>query len=320
MILVFSVGLTSAHVPRDAENNTGLNSAEVIDNPTKSWAIYSQLTAQQNVSYFQLNMEKGERLFVQLFVTTRAAEQQFLPEFALMGPGLTNNGTVPNYVETIGNVSVMQSSRSESEYEPFGPSHQIMVAVVDIPVPQTGIYFVAVYSQTGSGHFGLAIGSNESFTLSETILNPINVIQVYRWMGESWLLIIFPYLATFGIGLVLIKRYNGLQTLEQWIVYLIGLVFLSSSVSFIWQTIYNASQSQVSAMIFLSAAIALVQTLIASGIIIVARKPVEDRKLPILQLLILSIIGLFVWTGLIVGPILGILTAIGIFGTNQLKL
>ena len=224
-----------------------------------------------------------------------------------MGPGIDTTGSVPAYVQTVGNAMVVTGERSDPSYESFGPSHLVNIADIRIPAPASGEYFLAIYSQTGPGHYGVAIGVNESFTLLETVSNPINVINVYLWQGESLFFVFIPYLLTFAVGIYVFRNRMSEATQVQWGLYLLSLLYLSSSVAFTWQTIYNVYMSHLGPEIIISLFIIGMQASIGSGIMSLAKRDILTDRSAQIRLIILSLLSLILWVGVVIGPVIGLL-------------
>ncbi|MGZ8932959.1 MAG: hypothetical protein ACXW06_06750, partial [Halobacteriota archaeon] len=164
--------IVSAHSPVFPGNNKSLDSAYVVNDPTKSWALYTTLQPGQ-VQYYRFDITQGESIYVQLYKNTEASNLGFLPSFVLMGPGLTSNGTVPANVAVPPGASsiVMQGQQpNEATYEGFGPGSFYNLGSVEVKAPATGTYYVAVYDAANGGAYGLAIGERETYTPTEYVL------------------------------------------------------------------------------------------------------------------------------------------------------
>ena len=98
LCLVLVLGVL-AHAPLKPGDNESLATATFIPAPTKSWAIYGELHEGGEAQYYPFNMTDGQKIHVMLFKSTRSEEAEFLPSFVLMGPGISEQGDVPDYVE-----------------------------------------------------------------------------------------------------------------------------------------------------------------------------------------------------------------------------
>ena len=153
LIFVLSLPLVlvsvSAHVPEFAGDNEELESATMIDNPAKSWAIYGELQDGVKVNYFRMNLQEGDRIYLSLLVTTDPAEDGFTPSFAIMGPGFNhedeeeNDHVLPHFVqypENYGIIAVEGEREPEATYEGFTPSSFYTVGEINMHAPQAGVY------------------------------------------------------------------------------------------------------------------------------------------------------------------------------------
>ncbi|MGZ8892663.1 MAG: hypothetical protein ACXW1R_06970, partial [Halobacteriota archaeon] len=75
--------IVSAHSPVLPGNNKSLDSAYVVNDPTKSWALYTTLRPGQ-VQYYRFDITQGESIYVQLYKNTEGSNLGFLPSFVLM--------------------------------------------------------------------------------------------------------------------------------------------------------------------------------------------------------------------------------------------
>jgi len=87
-----------AHVPTFGGDGKSLETAILVEDPAKSRVLYGQLSAGEN-RYYSFEMEKGERILLGLTIPVEDGARDFLPELILMGPGLENEGKVPENLE-----------------------------------------------------------------------------------------------------------------------------------------------------------------------------------------------------------------------------
>ena len=67
---------------------------------------------------------------------------------------------------------VKQGDLGEAEYEAFTPGAYYYPAEMDMPAPQDGTYYVAVFDEELAGPFGLAVGYEEKWTLPGGSVSP----------------------------------------------------------------------------------------------------------------------------------------------------
>ncbi len=325
-----------AHVPLNTGDNESIETATFISDTRKSWAVYTELHEGGEAQYYRLEMIGGQRLFVQLFVP---AKSNFTPGLAIIGPNLEHQGIeteeheyiheesneehehdVPDFVVIPQGLDVMvvDISRVEVTYEPFSPGSLSELAKIDFEVPTTGNYYVAIYSLSEGGKYGLAIGYLETWNLTEWIQIPIAVLGVHQWEGQSLSLILAPILAIVIIGLgLLVWRYNKGAKKPRIFYGLVGsiagLLFLGSGAIVFTQM--AIALSLVTLMpepgwIMITIVFALMPILLGIGTLRLTLKSQTITVRSRIILFILGIAALFAWAGLIIGPVLAILASI----------
>jgi len=304
-----------AHAPLGSSDNESLATATVIPNPTKSWAIYAELHEGGEAQYYNFNIEAGQKIHVMLFKSTRSEESKFLPGFILIGPGISEQGNVPDYVETPADAKafVVEGKRSgKATYEPFSPGSFYSLGEVNINAPSSGTYYVAVYEPSTGGHYGLAVGDRETYTLDEWILIPFSLLSIYQWEGQSLAVIFAPMIITLatGIGLIIWKRkYRG--TIMAWLGILAGLLFISTGATTLLQMVFSSIGTVLGPEIALTLVFALVPILLGIATLRLSlrieEKPGFKKRT---YLAVLGIVALVMWAGLIIGPVLAILASV----------
>lgn len=261
-----------------------------------------------------LKMNAGERLHASIFLPQSGA---FEPGLAVIGPGIVNKGALPDFVEIpqgYGYIAV-EGAKHEREYEPFTPAAYYQTCRVDFTLNQSGTYYIAVFEAHHAGDFGLAIGHVESFTIIEWLMVPISVINVHLWEGQSPFVIFGPLIMTVFLvpaGLYIAKRRN--MRIPSTISF--GLVTVAASLS-VGTAMMTALQMSMALSVSSGPSVAggLVTALfIAIPLVIgliMLMMAVSDKwtRIARIKLIILGIVGLTFWAGLLVGPILAIVTA-----------
>ena len=299
-------------------SNESLATATVVPDPTKSWAIYGQLHEGAEAQYYRFDAVEGQRIHVSLLKSTAPDDEGFLPSFVLMGPKITLRGNVPAYVEVpqgAGSMVVEGKQPTQASYEAFSPSAFYLLAELEVSAPSSGSYYVAVYEASRGGHYGLAIGDRESFTLSEWILSPVSFISIYQWEGQSLPFMFAPAAATLavGIGLVIFRRRvrESPKTVFEWSAALAGLLFLASGFTVLTQMISALTRAPAGPDIGITLTLALVPVILGVVTVRLALRTVgriNVRKR--MRLAILGLLALFAWAGFIVGPSLAILASV----------
>lgn len=300
VFLALAPALTSAHVPVFSNEQTGIQDAYVVEDPLKSWAIYQELDPDVP-RYFKLSLVQGERLFVSVSLVNPEDEVELL----IIAPEIEGEHHDIEAPEGYGVLEV-EGEVSQASYEPFAPSYSYRVASYDQRVDLSGDYYVAILSHTG-GSATLAIGYLEQFTLEEWILVPLNVINSKIIEGQNPLPILSPLIATLVIGWWLIRR--RLTRPHHWLVGAGGLLLIGGSF-----------------VVLLQMVIALAITGIAGGAIVTlffiiaplalgwaSFKKIQKttwRTRDVLTFGLYGILGLVVWGGFVIGPLLLIVGAL----------
>jgi len=307
-----------AHAPLGTGDNESLATATVISDPGKSWAIYAELHEGGEAQYYRFEVSKDEKILIMLHKSTSSEDETFLPSFVLMGPNVTSQGTVPDYVEVPQGAGVMVVEGvqpPQAMYEPFSPGSLYRLAEVELLAPSTGTYYVAVYESSRGGHYNVAIGYREEYSLTEWILIPINLIAVYEWEGQSLFTIFAPLILTIAIGLALTiwrRRTTAKpRTLFAWLVAFIGLLFIGTGMNTLYQMILSLQQTSLVPEASVTILFIAIPTIL--GIITIHlsfKESTEISKRTRMYLAILGIVALFTWTGLLIGPILALITCL----------
>lgn len=307
-----------AHAPLGPGDNESLETATEIIDPTKSWAIYAELHEGGEAQYYRFNATAGQRIHVMLYKSTRPEDTDFLPGFVLMGPQINEQGEVPEYVETPPGVQKLVAEgkqASQATYEPFSPGVFYSLADVTMDAPASGTYYVAVYEPDKGGHYGLAIGDRESYDIDEWILIPLNLLNVFRWEGQSLVLVFAPMVVTFVIGIgFLIWQSNKKQmprTAFGRLGSLAGFLFIGTGAITFYQMIFSIVQSSVVPEVAITLVFILIPILLGLGAIRFAWKGEKEPSIKNrIYIAIMGVAALFAWTGLYIGPALAIITGI----------
>jgi len=312
VILIFILN-TVAHVPISAGENNSLETAIDVKEPTKSWAIYDEIHEPGESKYYKFTMEQGQRLKISLFVTKKG----FTPGVVVMGKGLTSQGILPSGVEipTGYNYIVFEGEKTNNrEYEPFTPSSYYFTADVDITVNNTDVYYIAVFDESEHGKVGIAIGFIETFSVTEWLLIPINAINIHIWEGQNITVIIAPLYLTIitGIGILLWiwKKEHKLQLNNQATLGLIAaFLFIGSGLMILMQMIIALVGSSADNSVIITLLFGLLPILFGILLIRTSMRIVKElNKTNRAILLVIGIFGLIFWSGVIIGPVLTIIS------------
>jgi hypothetical protein len=306
-----------AHSPTMAGDNESLATATVINDPTKSWAVYAELHEGGEAQYYKFDISAGQTIYAQLFISTDSAYGNFTPSLVLMGPGVQTNGTVPGYVEQPNGSTalIIQGVQPPAAtYEPFTPSSFIQLAEVRMAAPNSSTYYVAVFEPSRGGHYGLAIGERESFTLEEWLLMPFHLIGVHQWEGQSLFGILGPMVVTVIVGLLFIlwrlRPWKSLTPFD-WAGIMAGLLFLGSSAVVFTQMAIAISHTSLQGMVGVSLMFALIPLILSLVTIrVVLKRDSRPNARTRIYMMILGIFSLVFWAGLVIGSVFAFLAAV----------
>lgn len=312
ILLFFAIVVIStvyAHVPLQGEGY-GLEDAEVINDPLKSWVIYSEYENARPL-YYTFDLLENDRLKAGLLTV----DKDFVPDLTILGPGLNSDFEEHFHDEFeipdgYGLLHIHGEKQDKKEYEPFTPSSYYQVLDLDISVNESGTYFLIVDATEGSGKVGIVIGYVESFTFIEWLSVPFDVAFVHNWEGQDYLLIFLPMIIIV-VGGFLINGYyfKSSLNLSQLLAFAGSLTYFGSGVIILHQMVIALLGSTVDALLFVTLIFAALPILLGYSIIRKVKKSDPSFGQEI-RLLVYGLFGLFFWAGYLVGPLFVILSAL----------
>lgn len=320
MIFFLVTPFVMAHAPLGTGDNESIDKATVVPDPTKSWALYSQLNSDGDAQYYTFNVTAGQKIHVTMFKSMSPEDATFNPRLVIIGPDVAAQGDIPTKI-TIppgSNARLVSQTQPTPTYEPFSPSTFTGLADETLDTPTPGTFYLAVYEQSDAprgGHYGLAIGDRETYTIDEWILIPFNLITIYQWEGQNLALILTPMIAALIIGIILItwrfKKQCNLANPMAWLGAIAGLTFIGTAATTLYQMLAAATRVAVGAEALITLIFAIVPLAIG---LVTLRLSVKDSDRASVKkrvyLVILGFAGLFMWAGLIIGPTLAIVASV----------
>ena len=320
LLMLMSISGVSAHSPLFSGENERLENAMEVNEPTKSWAIYSVLHYGGEAQYYRLVMKEGEKIVISLISPRASVEKGFLPSVAIMGPRLGSNDTLPSFVEKPVNADVRAihgDPSSTIKFEPFTPAAFHEMAKVTVDVTVNGTYYVAVYDEGIGGNYGIAVGTRETFTAEEWLLIPFVSFRTYQWEGQSALSVLAPSIIAFivsvGYGMWASRRrhipIDGLCLLTV----LSGSLMVATAASILYQMTWGLAQVGWDSFALVSVMFAAIPLILGLMLIRIGLR--DRRSHPFtsrtrLALMVIGALGLLFWAGWIIGPILAMTSAI----------
>jgi hypothetical protein len=314
LLALFLTGIAAAHVPLLPGENDHLDAALVVTDPEKSWVIYGSLAAADQPHYYRLPLRPGERLDVTLIVPEPVT---YPPSMAIMGPDLPTPEQIPPFLEVPSGAGILiipGRTAEEVEYEPFTPSAIYPVGNYSRDIRSNGPYYVAVYGSE-AGAYSLAIGYKEEFSPAEWVLVPVSVLEIHRWEGQPLWFILAPMAGVIVVGGGILAQtvHARKRTLDPLSVLSLaaGLLYLGGSSITLTQMGIALSRTGPSASAVVTILFILIPLIL--GVLLIRwgwRERKEIRRKDRVILLALGILGLFLWSGLLAGPVLAVLGAI----------
>ena len=332
LIAFLTLPLVLAHAPLGTQDNESIDKATVIPDPTKSWALYYALNSDGDPQYYTFNVTAGQRVHVILLKSMKSNDSQFLPEIAILAENITNQGTLPIKVTVPSgyNAQVISSGQPNPTYEPFSPSSFYGLSDTAFNAPSSGQYYIAVFENSSAhngGHYGLAIGDRETYTIDEWVLLPLSLLSIYGWEGQTLLAIIAPMIAIVAIGVVLVAWYlfkqGRARSFFSWVGAIAGLILVGSGANTLLQMLIANSNAFGGIQILIT--LMFVALPIVLGAIALRFSLGNPEKIGILKriaFLVIGIVALFLLAGLFIGPALAMATSImpiRLKNSNKLK-
>jgi hypothetical protein len=310
------IPVVNAHVPITTHDDNTLETAFLIEDPTKSWVVYSDVHEGALPQYFKFEMDAGTRLRFTLAIPVIEDPNEFQPSIALIGPGITNSSSIPDYLEIpeSSGVMIFDSGPPVPYYEGFTPTSFSNLIDIDMEAPATGQYYLAVYEPDSGGLFSITLGYVETFNLDEWFLVPFSVMIIHQWNGQGLLSNLAPMIATLVIGMALLinrrDEYTELDNGLGWMGALGALLFFGSGVTIFYQIVL-AALFTISSQILVSIMFGILPLFLGFFTIrTVLSENWQNKRSKQLQLLLLGVIAPFLWAGLFVGPALVIASSL----------
>lgn len=181
-----------------------------IPQPWFMWFVLGELSSAEDVDMARFDYRAGDRFRAVIFIPAHDELRDFNPTIALIGPGLPEppQGSLP--LELPSGMGAITAT-SESTYVFFDIFTQMPYfprAVLDVKVPQTGRYYVAVWGEpVGMARYALDVGLMEDLALTTLVRYPVNWWEVrdfLRW--GHWPIVFLPPLLALGAVVWLRRR------------------------------------------------------------------------------------------------------------------
>lgn len=313
VLLAMTAPTVLAHTPLNLdEGNHSPETAFEIPNPTKSWTLYRELHEPGEAEYYVVELDPGDRLLVSVFTPVNE-DPRFLPSLTVMIPDGHDEDSHGHIEAPEGyeSATVEANRPDKPEYEPFTPTSYFYLAKYELTSEEGGVYYFAVHEDAHHGRYGLAVGYVETFTLLEWLRIPLDVISIHRWEGQHLALILAPLALTLVVGFAILIRKNLLRPDSLRVIGpTAGLLYIGGGLMTMVQMLTALAAAPSSAAlltaIFVAVPLALGYSILRRTIGAEGVPKRRDRAMIALH----GALGLFTWSGLIIGPALAFLVSI----------
>lgn len=312
LVLALVVTPVAAHVPSDPGDNDSPDQAVQVTDAAKSWSYYDELDGGE-AQYYEVTVAADERLQVSAFTP---AESQFTPSLVVMAPEFEGNEAPPGVAvpDGMGAVVVEGDRPATPGYEPFAPSANYETAAFEHDSSAQTTYLVALYEPANrTGAAGVAIGYQESFSLTEYATVPFALVETHRWEGQPLALAIGPFALTVvaGAGALLTRRRDAFGgTLAEYALVAGGLLVLASGVNTLVQTGIALSATGPTAGALVTAAYVVVPAVCGAWALRVATRASGLGAPTRVGLVVAGLAAFATWGGFLVGPALLVAVAV----------
>lgn len=200
-----------AHIPVFSKS-ININNAVSIKDPQVSYAVYGEIKERGQVDYIKFFAKQGDPIYIEISVPNIDDNDKFTPSFALIAKGLPSyDRNVPFSIPDKFGYAIFNSySNSDKSYEPFTQTSYIMRQKIKMLAPNTGEYYIAVYSpEKAVGKYCIAVGEKDRFKVLDIIMFPILWLKVKFWYNPLRAISILIVLSAIVMGIIYcIKQKN----------------------------------------------------------------------------------------------------------------
>jgi hypothetical protein len=198
-------------------------------------------------------------------------------------------------------------------YEPFSPQPIYEVARFNVTVTRDGNYYIAVSGPDG-GKYSLAPGFLEEFTAAEWLTIPLSVVSIHLWEGQSPAGIFAPLITVMVVGLALIFLYPGWRDVRRnpiaCLMIISGFLYLGGAAMTALQIVHAVQVTGYTSEVILTL------LFIAGPLIFGVFAIRTGGRLPEMSfswshgftMIAIGLLGLLFWAGLIIGPVLALIS------------
>jgi hypothetical protein len=182
---------------------------QYVDEPWFMWFVLGELSSASDVDMARFDYQAGERFKAEIFIPGHEELRSFNPYLALVGPGLPSPDQPLPFAIPDGMGAIVATSQATYDYfDIFTQMVYFPRAKIEVVMPQTGRYYVAVWGQpVGMARYALDIGIMENFAPHVLIRYPVTGGRCATFCAWGhWPIVLAPPLGVAGILWLLCRR------------------------------------------------------------------------------------------------------------------
>lgn len=184
VMLLLTALPAAAHVPYIERQDYSWLNPFVVQDVEQSKAMYAWLSAGDDIDVYAFEVAAEIDLFVEVIVPVCPAYEQFLPSYAVIGPGLPEPTDelpveLPPGYGAIVVPNLAPGEPRETFYEPFGGKWYYEGVPFSEPISTAGLWLVIAWDPYATGgDYVASIGLEERFTARDILRSLINTPYV----------------------------------------------------------------------------------------------------------------------------------------------
>ncbi len=333
-LAVFSTP-ASAHVPIYESGGPSMATALPIPDPSVSYATYAEFKEDRltETQFYSIDVSAGHNQYIELDVPSEY--RMFTPILILIGPGLAGPDESTSYLLSRLELNLtsgygakswnFSGPLDEEEFEPFTQVTLLKRQSLNVTLPESGIYYIAVARVIDThglaliavmdAKYILVTGTEEKFTIVDYVLIPYDWVKGHLFWNENPLIFLLPtYLITLGglLFLLYMRRTHptssavGPQRAGQAVFYAAlggGLLMAAGGVNQLLYLFGNPlfTLGVGETIVMMLQGIGIVLGIVAIRLSFSLVKPAKLRRLAVSAIIFVS--ALIVGAGFIIGPI-----------------
>lgn len=189
-MLIFSDNTAYAHKPLFEKNNTTFENPIIVPEHKVSYAVYGLLKTREDVDFVKFSAVQRDTFYVQMTTPVIKSNEDFKPNIAIIGKGLLQRDEVPFEVPQDLGIIVLPYVSGELFYEKFTQTSYYLNQSIRGEIPETGNYYIAVFSKETGGKYALAVGEDDRFSLVDFVKFPYTYLKVKYFFNPLTTIII----------------------------------------------------------------------------------------------------------------------------------